>query len=125
MAVVKQKKGKKKKKQSAPAKSIEDLQVRLESIFDKKSATRQQVRRKPRDEIDDTPDYSMQRDLYGSRSYGQKPARGGGSDAYGLSPREQRDLYDHFGKSEDARNIFDEDYPAPESPEERLRNRLR
>ncbi len=126
-ATLKPVKGKKKGRgiQQQP-KSIEGLQIKLESLLDKKEGVGAAIaarRRKPKDEEDDIPEYAMQRDLYGSRSYGQRPP--GADKSYSISPREQRDLYDHFGHSEGSRNIFDEDYPAPPSPEERLRDRRR
>jgi hypothetical protein len=100
-------------------KGTENLQERLEGLFEKKQGAKP---RRPRKSVhEEQPDYSTQRDLYASKSYGQKTKDPG----YQISPREQRDLYDHFGRTERTRNIFEEEYPAPPSPEERLRDRLK
>jgi len=107
------------KKKTTFAKKTESFQQRLEGLLDKGAAAR--IRRssdEDEDDYGDFPDYNMQRNLYGSRSYGQKPARGA-DDTYAISPREQKDLYDHFGRSEQTRNIFEEDYPAPPPPPEK------
>jgi hypothetical protein len=96
------------------------LQQRLEAMFDGKGE-KEKTRTRPRndDYRDVAPDYKMQRDLYGSRSYGQKSKDPG----YHISPREQRDLYERFGRSEGTRNIFEDDYPAPPSPDEPKRKK--
>lgn len=62
-----------------------------------------------------TPEYTTQRALYEQRDPLRKPRN-----AYGISPRAQADLYKNFGKTENTRNIFDEDYPAPPPPEKKM-----
>jgi hypothetical protein len=60
------------------------------------------------------PDYTAQRLMYEERGYGKAAKR-----AYVISPREQVDLYKHFGRTDATRNIFDEQYPAPPAPEKK------